>query len=85
MGLAMKSSTYDITVDMLQLLNDNELSAIQSVAKVFIMNPNVERPYQPLTEEQLLERVDTALQHVKEGLYEDVESVEDSIRSEFGI
>ena len=85
MGLAMKSSTYDATIDMLQLLNDSELSAIQSVAKVFIINPSVARPYQPLTEEQLLERIDTALKHINEGLYEDTELVEESLRAEFGI
>ena len=71
------TSVLDSTIDMLQMLNDNELQAIQSLA--------AERPYQPLSGDQLLDRVDTALEHVSAGLYEDAEDVEKELVSEFGL
>ena len=85
MKAVASTSVLDSTVDMLQMLNDNELQAIQSVAKVFIMKPQVMRPYQPLSEEQLLARVDTALEHISDGLYEDAEDVEKELISELGL
>lgn len=62
---AAKTTMLDKTIDMLQILNDNELEAIQSVARVFIMNPQIDRPYQGLSEEQLLARVDASLENVE--------------------
>ena len=85
MEAVASTSILDRTVDMLQMLNDNELQAIQTVAKIFIMKPQVMRPYQPLSEEQLLAHVDTALEHVSAGLYEDAENVEKELISEFGL
>ena len=83
MEAVANTSILDSTIDMLQMLNDNELQAIQSVARVFIMKPQVMRPYQPLSEEQLLSHVDTALEHVSAGLYENAEDVEKELISEF--
>lgn len=85
MDAAAKSSVFDSTVDMLQLLNDEELEAIQSVARVFIMNPQVQRPYRHLTEDEMISRVDLALTHVWAGLYEDAEAVEAEIAAEFDL
>ena len=78
-------SLYDNTVDMLQMLDDNELQAIQSVVKMLIAAPKTSRPYQPLTEDQLFERIDTALKHAEEGIYEDAEDAENEIRAELGL
>ena len=80
-----KSSELDYTISMLELLNDTELQAIQSVARIFIANPNVARPYQPMSEDQLLARIDTALEHIDAGLCQDAEVVEKELAAEFGL
>ena len=85
MEAVANTSVLDSTIDMLQMLNDHELQAIQSVARVFIMKPQIERPYQPLSEDQLLARVDAALEHVSAGLYENAEDIEKELISEFGL
>ena len=85
MAIAAKTSMLDKTIDMLQVLNDNELEAIQSVARVFILNPQINRPYQGLSEEQLLARVDASLKNIEKGLYEDAEKVEADLIAEFDL
>ena len=49
------------------------------------MKPQASSPYRPLSEEQLLSHVDTALEHVSAGLYENAEYVEKELISEFGL
>ena len=55
-----------------------------AVVRVFIMRPGVEQTYQPISEEQLIKRVDNVLAHVQAGLFEDAEDVERELRAEFG-
>lgn len=85
MAVATKPSILDNTVDMIQMLNDDELQAIQSVARVFIAKPNSDRIYKPLTEDQIVKRIDASLEQVSAGMYEDSEIAEQEIIAEFGL
>ena len=85
MAVAAKTSMLDKTIDMIQILNDDELEAIQSVARIFIMNPQIDRPYQRLSEEQLIARIDASLENVRKGLYEDADKVEADLIAEFDL
>ena len=57
---------------------------MEAVERDFILKPQVSDLYHPLSEEQLLSHVDTALEHVSAGLYENAEYVEKEFISEFG-
>ena len=77
------TSALDRTVSLLQFLDEEELDIIQSVAREFIKKSQA--AYQPLTERQLLARIDTALDHVQQGMFQDAEDVENELRAEFGL
>ena len=70
---------------MMQELTQDELRAIQGVAKVFIMSPSADTPYRPLTEEQLCARIDQSLAHARRGQVQDVEDADIELMSEFGL
>ena len=70
---------------MMLELTEDELQAIQSVAKVFIMNPSIERPYRPLSEEQLFQRINMAIKHAEQGQCRDSAEVEADLSKEFGL
>lgn len=78
-------STLDTTISMIQLLSDSDLEAIQGIAKAFLAKTNETAVYEPQTEEQLLARVDASIEHAKQGMYEDIESVECDLIQEFGL
>ena len=85
-------STYEATVALLQGLSEEELTAIQAVARAFRAKAeegsisggnNEDTFYKPMTEEQLLDRIDLAIEHSKQGLGEDAHAVASQLRSEF--
>ena len=83
--MTAEPSVLDNTVDMLQILDDNELEAIQSVAEAFISNSSVSRPYRPLSEDELLARIDHSIDQIEQGAYQDSESFENELVREFGL
>ena len=68
---------------MLSALTDDELSAMETVAKTFLMNRAAEEYPHPMTEQQLLERIDRSLAQAKSGMYQDAEEVEAELAAEF--
>ena len=48
------SPVLDNTKMMLEVLNEDEINAVQGVAKAFLMNS----PFMPKTEEELVKRID---------------------------
>ena len=81
-------SMLDYTYDLLTELSDEELVAVQNVAIAFIKkgisnavnNSSGEiRPFQPQTEEQLLDRIDHSLGQIDQGLFEAAEDVENEM------
>ncbi|MBQ7658414.1 MAG: hypothetical protein IJS16_05465 [Butyrivibrio sp.] len=79
------STKYKATVSMLRLLTDDELDAIQSVAKVFISVKKNDNPFSPKTEDELWASVEEGLKQADEGIYEDAETVEAEIMEELAI
>ena len=74
----MSNLAVDNTKKMLDVLNDNELSAIQEVAKVFIMDS----PFAPKTEEELFERIDRSIAEADAGELEDADKAIDEVLAE---
>ena len=69
------------TIDMLGELNQTELQAVQSVIRVIITKQD--DYYKPLSEEQLIARIDRAIDQVNEGMAVDSEIVEDELAAEY--
>lgn len=65
------------TIDLLHKLDFHELKAIQSVIKVFISKGF--DYYKPLSEEEIISRIDEAIAQVDAGLSYDAEEVENEI------
>ncbi len=82
-------SVLDYTIDLLTVLSDRELEAIQSVAIAFLNSKNDITdetqiganivPFTPQTEEQLLTRIDHSIGQIKSGNYQDAEEVENEL------
>ena len=87
-------STYDLhrhnaLVEKLKArmteLTLEELTAVNSVVEAFISDRSAANPYHPLTEEQLIERIDLSLEHVAQGLCQDSEEMEAELIREFDL
>ena len=79
------SLKYRNTVRLLQMLSEEELDAIQSVAKVFLSDRMIDNPYSAKTKEALFSEIDEGIQQSNKGLYEDAESVEAELIEELAI
>lgn len=82
---SQRSMLLQRTTAMLSALTDDELSAMETVAKTFLMNRAAEGYPHPLTEQQLFERIDRSLSQAKSGMYQDAEEVEAELAAEFGL
>ena len=90
----MAMSTYDLRrynalVERLKArmseLTLEELTALNTVVDAFLTNRSAQNPYRPLTEEQLMERIDLSLEHVAQGLCQDSEEMEAELMAEFDL
>ena len=90
----MAMSTYDLRrynalVEKLKArmaeLTYEELTAVNSVVEAFISDRSAANPYRPLSEEQLIERIDLSLEHVAQGLCQDSEKMEAELTAEFDL
>ena len=78
-----KVSLLDETIDMLRKLDLQELKAVQSVIKVFISKDD--DYYRPLSETELITRIDEAIAQVDAGFSYDAIDVENEIMAELGL
>ena len=78
-----KVSLLDETIDMLRKLDLEELKAVQSVIKVFISKDD--DYYRPLSETELIKRIDEAIAQVDAGFSYDAIDVENEIMAELGL
>ena len=85
MDIVQERSLLDSTIEMLGYLNNEELAAIQSVARAFISKSSEEEHYRPLTEEELTARIDASLADIAAGRYKDADVVVAELRKEFGL
>ena len=90
----MALSTYDVRryhalVDKLKTrlpeLTMEELTAVNAVVEAFLSDHSSENPYHPLTEKQLIERIDLSLTPVEQGLCQDSEEMEAELMAEFDL
>lgn len=75
-------SIYDATVEMLGLLSEEDLLAVNGVVKRFVYD-NVQSPIKPLTEKQMLDQLALARQHVADGKCRDSEAFETEIAEKY--
>ena len=75
-------STFESTVSMLRMLSENDLRVIQSVAAAFLEKYEL---FQPQTEAQLLERIDTSVEHAHKGMTRDAGEISKELRAKYGI
>ena len=77
----MDSAMLNNTKQMLDILGDDQLQAINMVARTFIMDS----PFRPKTEEELLERIDRSLEHTQPEDCFDVDEMCDELIVELGL
>lgn len=66
-------------------LTFEELTAVNSVVETFLSDRSAANPYHPLSEEQLIERIDLSLEHAAQGLCQDSEKMEAELIAEFDL
>ena len=79
-----RSSELEKTKKMLSSLTDWQIHAVQTMIRDFFLTPAKENPFRPLTEEELIERIDEGLAQAKRGEGMDAEEFEAEMRREFG-
>ena len=55
-----------------------------AVIKAFVSKSSDNNPFQPLSEDQLIERIDKALASAEKGMYKDSDDFEKELLAEFG-
>ena len=75
-------NTYETTVSMLKMLSENDLKVIQSVVAVFLEKYEL---FQPQTESQLIDSIDTAIDHAHQGMTRDARAISAELREKYGI
>lgn len=83
-GLEYNTSFND-TVSLLEALSEDELQTIQTMAKTLLMLPNDKRPYHPLSEDYLFERVDAGIASADEGNYRPSEEIEADLKKKYNL
>ena len=64
---------------------EEELQTIQTMAKTLLMLPNDKRPYHPLSEDYLFERVDAGIASADEGNYRPSEEMEADLKKKYNL
>ena len=78
-----KTIILNDTIAMLQELDIRELEAVRSVVRIIVSKD--ENFYHPLTEVELMQRIDEAIAQTDAGLAVDSETFEAEIKAEFGL
>ena len=72
-GRARKMSELEKTIDLLEEMDDDQLQAIQSVAKILMLRKADNDIMTPKTEDQLLAQIDHSLAQIQAGRLVDTE------------
>ena len=80
-----RSSELEKTKRMLSNLTDWQIHAVQTMIRDFFLTPAKENPFRPLTEEDLIERIDRGIAQGKRGEYQDAEEFEAEMMEQFGL
>ena len=79
------NTSFNDTVSLLEALSEDELQTIQTMAKTLLMLPNDKRPYHPLSEDYLFERVDAGIASADEGNYRPSEEMEADLKKKYNL
>ena len=79
------NTSFNDTVSLLEALSEDELMTIQAMAKTLLMLPNDKRPYHPLSEECLFERIDAGIASADAGKYRLSEEMEDTLKGKYNL
>lgn len=77
-------ASMENTIDMLSMLSENELAAVNAVIKAFVSNSKGDSTFSAKTEQQLFEKIDKALANADRSSYIDSEAFEKELLEEFG-
>lgn len=66
-------------------LSEDEQSALETVVNSMVQNHPDEVVYRPLSEAQLIERIDRSLEHVSQGQQQPSEEMEAELIAEFNL
>ncbi len=79
------NTSFNDTVSLLEALSEDELQTIQTMAKTLLMLPNDKRPYHPLSEDYLFERVDAGIASADVGNYRSSEAMEAELKKKYNL
>lgn len=78
-------STLDATVFMLKALPESELLTIYNLTRRFYMKQDKEAKRDPMTEQQMLDKLDLARKHASEGKVMDADAAVSKLREKYGL
>lgn len=82
-------SLYDSTVDMLSLLSEEDLQAVNFVVSRFVVKSEKDEGesafFKPKTKAEVMKILDIAEEQFANGEYEDSETMEKELAEEFGL
>ena len=78
-------STLDATVFMLKALPESELLTIYNLTRRFYMKQDKEAKRDPMTEQQMLDKLDLARKHASEGKVMDADEAVSKLREKYGL
>lgn len=78
-------SPLDRTIDLISNMTDEELLALESVAKVILIRKPAEHPYHRLTKDEFFSDVDAGIAEADLGMLEDAGVIADEVAAELGL
>lgn len=78
-------STLEATVSMLETLPEEEINAIYEVTKRFFINRTGNNPFQPKTEDEIIQELDIARGDAEAGMVTDAKEVSSELREKYGL
>lgn len=78
-------STLEATVSMLQALPESELLTIHDMARRFYMKQAIQNPLEPMTEQQMLDKLAASRKHAEEGRVMDADVAISKIKEKYGL
>lgn len=77
--------TLEATVSMLQELPESELLTIHDMARRFYMKQTVQNPLEPMTEQQMFDKLAVSRKHAEEGRVMDADVAISKIKEKYGL
>lgn len=78
-----EKTMFDSVISILELLPEESQKKVLSFSIALLKEED--SPFRPKTEEELYEKIDRSMRHLKEGKYRNSEEVEKDLIEEFGL